>query len=294
MSEGLRDNGFQEYMVLKDCPYCHDSANFAEIAASPRTVKCHTCGLYRLYPRMNRYGQTAMLKNYEDEEVDLTQWNSPLVNVINYSSIIEKTKRIFPFIFPGGRVLDVGCGEGSFVAALTQAGANATGIEPIEKIVKFGKEYGSDLRVGRFEVGGMPSDLKKHSFDLICFLECIYYMSDLSETFGLINTYLKPGGGLYIKCHTPSSMYYFKDNDYSSRYGRGVAGMPTKKALTYMLNHEGYRIHEIGYYPENIFHTIQWIHIEEQRIGKITGGLISPIIHAIEKGDRIGLYASKV
>lgn len=259
-----------------------------------RVVRCNNCGLYRLYPRMIRQGQIAMLKKYNDEEIDFTNRNPPLVPANGFSWEIKKLKHIFPSVFPKGRILDVGCAEGSFVAALKQAGANPTGIEPNEKLVTIGKDYGVDLRVGRFEAGGMPSDLKEHSFDLICFRESIYYMINLRETFDLIATYLRPDGLLYIKCHTPTSMYYFKNKDYSSRYGAYVAGMPTKKSLAYIFNHEGYAIIKIGYLPENVFHTLHWLSFEKYFIGKIAGIFLSLFIHAIARGDRIVVYASKI
>jgi len=75
----FHDNVFQEYMTLKDCPYCHDSVNFTEIAKNPRIVRCNICGLYRLYPRMNRQGQIAMLK-YNEEKIEITKWKNKLVN----------------------------------------------------------------------------------------------------------------------------------------------------------------------------------------------------------------------
>lgn len=283
----------QQYMTLTDCPYCHDSVNFTEMATNPRTVRCNICGLFRLYPRMNRDGQIAMLKKLNDEDTDIANLNSPLDNINPSSWEMEKIEEIFPAIFPDGRVLDVGCAEGSFVAELEIAGTNSTGIEPMEKLVKHGKEHGLDLLAGRFEAGGMPSGLEEHSLALICFRESIYYMPDLRETFDLIKTYLRDDGGLYIKCHTPHSLYYSRNKDYSSRYGCSVNGMPTKKALTYMLNHEGYRIHEIGYYPESVFRTLHWTSLEGRIIAKITNRFLSPFVHAVGRGDRVVVYASK-
>lgn len=67
---------FQKYMTLVDCPYCHENAA-TEIAENPRVVSCNTCGLYRLYPRMNREGQISYLKQLNDE-LDLTNWGNPL------------------------------------------------------------------------------------------------------------------------------------------------------------------------------------------------------------------------
>jgi len=98
----FHDNGFQEYMTLKDCPYCHDSVNFTEIAKNPRIVRCNICGLYRLYPRMNRQGQIAMLK-YNEKKIEITKWKNKLVN-----------KKIFYHYI-------IGMGASLFVHALSRA-----------------------------------------------------------------------------------------------------------------------------------------------------------------------------
>ncbi|MFC2006409.1 class I SAM-dependent methyltransferase [Chloroflexota bacterium] len=240
-------HSFQEYIVLKDCPYCHDSVNFTEVAENPRTARCNVCGLYRLYPRINCQGQRVMLKKYNDEQLDQANFGEPLEHIKYFRGEIKKLKQVFPSVFPNGRVLDVGCGDGSFLAALKAVGAVATGVEPCEKFSQFGNQHGLDIKHGRFEAEGMPSGLEESSFDLICFRESIYYMPDLHETFDILNTYLRPGGGIYIKCHVATSWYYSLNNDYSSRYSYSVAGMPTRKALTHMLTHEGYRIRKIGY-----------------------------------------------
>jgi len=291
-------HGFQEDMTLKDCPYCHDSANFTEIAKNPRVVRCNICGLYRLYPRMSRQGQTAMLKKYTDKITDLSYWNAQLDDIDKYTlREVKKIKQIFPRVFQNGRVLDVGCAEGTFALALKQAGANVVGIEPVEKLVELGKEYELDLHVGRFEAGGIPSDLEEHSFDLIIFSGTIMYMPDLRETFDLINPYLRHGGGLYITNPVATSLYFSINKDYSSRVGRYVAGIPTEKALRYMLSQEGYRIHKICYYwPGYVIPVPMWVSKSSVHrvIGKGGRLALSLFAHAIGRGDRIIVYANKI
>ena len=240
-------DSFREYMVLEDCPYCHDAVNYTQIAENPSTVRCNVCGLYRLYPRMNCQGQIAMLKKYNDE-LDTANYGEPSTSLKLAQWEISQLKQVFPSVFPGGRVLDVGSGACYFAAGLKEAGAVVTGIEPCEKLTEFGNRHGLDIRNGRFEPGGIPSDLKESSFDLICFRESIYYMPDLRETFKLLDTYLRAGGGIYMKCSVVTSWYYLRHNNYSSRYGYYAAGMPSKKSLTYILNHEGYRIRKTLYH----------------------------------------------
>jgi SAM-dependent methyltransferase len=241
----FRPQDFQEYMTSRDCPYCHDSTHFKKVSINPRVVKCVVCGLYRLYPRMNRDGQVAMLQRWNDEEIDAAKMDNPLLYIPGYVEQLKPLKKFFPSVFQGGKVLDVGCQYGLFPAALRDAGADPIGIEPNDKYVAYGRQYGLDLRVGRFEQGAL--DLEEHSLDLITFCDSLYYMPDLRETFELIHRYLKPSGGLYIVCHVATSIYYSVNHNYISRYGYYVEGIPTLKALAYILNTEGFKIHRMSY-----------------------------------------------
>ena len=301
VKEVFWDHNFQEYMTVKDCSYCQDSANYTEIAKKPQVVvKCNTCGLYRLYPRMNHEGQIAMFKRYNEEKIDIAKWKNKLVNIDRHTlREVEKIKQIFPQVFQNGRVLDVGCAEGAFDLALKRAGANPTGIEPKGDLVELGKEEGLDLHVGRFELGagGIPSDLENHSFDLICFRGTLYYMPNLHQTFDLLNTYLKPGGGLYINISVATSIYFFFiSKDFSQRLGLNAASMPTKKSLEYILNREGYKIHKISYYwPGYALNVPKWV--SKSFLHRIIGmggrfGL-SLFAYFIRRGDRVVAYASK-
>lgn len=249
----FNDQGFQQYMLLYDCPYCHVS-NHTVISDSPNVVRCNICGLYRLYPRMTRQGQIAMLKKYNDENASFaipgelpSARYKPFPPDIRLRWEVRKLKQVFPSVFPNGRVLDVGTDRGYFLAALEEAGAIATGIEPIEKLVESGRQHKLDVRCGRFEPSGMPPDIEKSSFDLICFRGAILFTPDWRETFDLIKTLLRPGGGIYLKEHIATSSYY-QNHSYTSRYSYYVSGMPTKESLLYILKREGFTIRKTSHY----------------------------------------------
>lgn len=283
---------FQEYYVLKDCAFCHDSVNFTEIAKSkPRAVRCNICRLHRVYPRINRDGQLAMLKQnqlYTDEEIQAS-WGKP-EDIKNYSPAIKTIKKYLPSVFMGGRVLDVGCANGGFVQALKHAGANPTGLEQVGKLANLGKDHGLDIRDGRFETEVMSSYFNEHSFDLICFMESIEYMPDWRKVFDLINTYLRPSGGLYIKSHSANSTCYIRNRDLEFRK-TFHGGVPTRKTYIYILESEGFRIHEAGYWPENVFHTMG-ASFAYSLAAKIINKFLSPLVNFIERGDRVFICAS--
>ena len=282
----------QKYMTLTDCPYCHTTPA-TEMAKSPRVVRCNTCGLWRFSPRMNKEGQVAYLEKFNDgietanQENPLNYWEGNLDEV-------QELKRNFREMVSDGTILDVGTGEGAFLATLQNAGAfRAIGLEPLEKLAQCGKSAGLDIHVGRFESDGMPPALMGTVFDIVCFRESVYYLPDLRQAFNLLRRILRPGGGLYLHCHVPTSIYYWKNRNYLSRYGPNVSGMPTVKALTNILIKEGYEILKAGYLRRNVLHTLG-LPFANLRVGGIIDSALWPVVHRLGKADRAVIFARRL
>lgn len=270
--------------TLTDCPYCH-SFEYKQISGDSNTVQCVCCGLFRLLPRMDVAAQICNLQEYESE-MSLSDFPRPDNNNDRYLYELDILKRLFQNVFRGGTVLDVGCAEGSFLYALKEYGANPIGIEPVKKLAERGQQFGLKIRTGRFDLDGIPDDIfKTRSIDLVCFRECLYYMPDLREIFDLLKKILAPSGGIYIKSHTPNSIYYMKFKDRSSRYGDYVAGMASRRTLNDILTKEGYEIIYSGYYPHNIFHTLDF-RFANSISAKIIGRIFRPITEVLEVSDR--------
>jgi cyclopropane fatty-acyl-phospholipid synthase-like methyltransferase len=158
-----------------------------------------------------------------------------------HSAEIQLLRRWRPELFAGGTVLDIGSGLGGFVEALLTAGADATGLEPSPAADQAAAQA-RPVRRGAFDRLHLPRDILTRKYDLITFRESLYYIPDLSDTFRLLKDMLKERGNVYIKCHTAESAYYARCNNYTSRYGRTVQGMPTLRALRTILKKEGFVI----------------------------------------------------
>lgn len=251
-----------------DCPYCHSLAHRV-ITDSPKTVKCEFCGLYRLFPRMNAETQKSHLQEYE-KKINLSNYSHPESGVERHASELKFLQKYFPGIFKGGTVLDVGCAEGSFLYAMNRYGADTIGIEPSSTLSDFGKKFGLKIYAGRFDHDTI-SKIPKKRFDLISFRDSFYYLPDLRQTFDLLREILALGGKIYIKSHSVESMYYMRvTSDRTSRFGRYVSGMATRRTLNTILAKEGYEIVHSGYYPAHRF------------IGRI----IQPLADVLEISDR--------
>jgi 2-polyprenyl-3-methyl-5-hydroxy-6-metoxy-1,4-benzoquinol methylase len=108
---------------------------------------------------------------------------------------------------PGERVLDVGCGEGPFAAALLDAGARVVGIdvaaEPLRRAGALRPEL--DLRV--VPAAG-PWDLEDASFDVVWAGETIEHVQDTAAWLSEVRRVLRPGGRLLLStpAHGPLTL----------------------------------------------------------------------------------------
>ncbi len=115
---------------------------------------------------------------------------------------------------PGARVLDVGCGEGWFTAALTEAGREAVGIDVAEEPLRRARarEPGLDLRRVLAE-GEWP--LQDVSFDAVWAGEVIEHVADTAGWLSQVRRVLRSGGALVLS--TPA-------HELPTRLALGLSG----------------------------------------------------------------------
>jgi SAM-dependent methyltransferase len=99
----------------------------------------------------------------------------------------------------GGRLLDVGAGDGSFVATMRSGGWRAEGVEPSRDGVRLAAERGIELHAGSF-----PDDLATApaSLDAVTFRLVLEHLPDPVTALSAAREALRPGGTLWIA--TPS------------------------------------------------------------------------------------------
>ena len=102
------------------------------------------------------------------------------------------------YLKPGGRVLDVGCGEGVFQEQLRGAAGAYLGVD-FEEPVKKAQHKVTDTT--RFVVGDMNEFTTTEQFDAVVFNESIYYLHDLMAGLQRYERFLAPDGVLLISMH---------------------------------------------------------------------------------------------
>jgi SAM-dependent methyltransferase len=101
----------------------------------------------------------------------------------------------------GDRVLDLGCGEGGFTAALAAAGAQVLGVDVAAAAVERAQARHPELDFRLIPIDG-PLPFSDSDFDLVWASEVIEHVADTGRWLSEVRRVLAPGGRLLIT--TPS------------------------------------------------------------------------------------------
>ena len=93
---------------------------------------------------------------------------------------------------PGARVVDLGCGSGTFTQQLRQAGYSAVGLDISPKLIALGRVKHPDLELIEGDVEGLP--FGPESFDGVLLSGLVHHLPDPSRCAAEVFRVLRPGG----------------------------------------------------------------------------------------------------
>lgn len=100
----------------------------------------------------------------------------------------------FRFPGPGARVLDIGCGNGSFLWQMRSLGWQVCGVEPDPRAAAHARAAGLDVRDGLLQQQSFP----EAHFDGVTMTHVIEHLHDPMDTLRRCWRLLKPGGQLTL------------------------------------------------------------------------------------------------
>lgn len=158
------------------------------------------------HPVVSRRGQVRrllhdLINGYENHRYGLHRrpslsfgrWLLPLMPSLRCAADAE-CRHLPPAPRDGGRLLDVGCGNGGFLALAQQAGWHATGVDFDAGAVQACRDRGLDVRQGGIEVMAGQNT----RFDVITLCHVIEHVHDPVDTLRQLHALLKPGGWLWL------------------------------------------------------------------------------------------------
>ena len=168
------------------------------------TVRCQECGLIYITPRPDETeiglyyppSYQPYLTAIEDEP----SWRRRFSRRLAMRKRLRLVRRYFN---QPGRVLDVGCATGSFLAALRDAGWQTEGVEFSAYAADYARQrHGLEVTTGELADGRFPDG----RFDLVIFWDVLEHIRQPRQTLQEAARIAKPGGALLLTLPNPDSL----------------------------------------------------------------------------------------
>ena len=175
-----------------NCPICEQDETrllFNKDALS--VVTCKQCGLWYVNPRVNRQKLEAdyVETYYPPDKVERIRTDS--MEWLQMSERLTELERHQH----KGRLLDVGCGIGTFLHLAGENGWHPHGVDPSKSGCAFAKEmYQLDVQCGDLFDADFPSG----HFDTITLYHVLEHISELNPLLDELRRVLKPDTGTLV------------------------------------------------------------------------------------------------
>jgi len=209
----------------------HDYRYFSPLTF--KVMRCNGCGLVCLNPRPKK------IINYYPQQKKVIKKDYFLFLRPNRIKRIKRFKK-------GGRILDIGCGQGYFLFDMNKEGWEVYGNEISKTGCNFAREklglkniYNSDF---------IPLDFPENFFDVVTMWHTLEHMKKPRKILERINRILKDDGVLIIESPDFSSLQskFFKEKWYALNLPRHLYQF-SPKVLEKLLKSIGFEIYKRDY-----------------------------------------------
>jgi SAM-dependent methyltransferase len=298
--------------LLRNCPLCgaidHVQAYLSKdghygIPGLYRIVRCCGCSLLFLNPMYSDQELSGLYPNdyyaYQDN-FPRSRWKSIIRTLLGYRIGTRDPQFSEP-----GKMLDLGCGSGWFLAAMRKQGWQTHGVEISSVAAELGRNTaGLDIFSGTLEQAAFPSEF----FDYIRSNHSFEHISTPNETLDEIRRILKGDGKLLIGVPNEASLTSRLFGQYW--WYRGAPVHPftySVSTLTTLLAKHHFAIERVVYNSDawGILGSVQiWLNrkngrrshegmISENRVLNILCYWLAQMIDLFKLGDEIEVTAVK-
>lgn len=228
--------------VMLCCPGCGETITGEQARrsyVSPitkqryRLYSCNDCDLWFWWPREldpDLYRSEALheYNDYHRGQRPFPSWTRPFFDMVPIQS---------------GSLLDVGCGDGAFLARAAAFGFDVRGIDLDEHSVRVAREkhglHTTTATLADFLQSDGPDRLR---FDVICFFEVLEHQADPGAFLEMVGSAIVPGG--YLAGSVPNRQRFLARLDRRA----GMGDLPphhflwfSMRALARILERHGFR-----------------------------------------------------
>ena len=238
------------------CPSCqandprplHTVWDFTtDTRASFVLVQCGQCGLWYLRPRPT----PAVLARYYSAAYRPFR-RSGIMGQAYRAALLREVHALWPYLAPPRRVLDVGCGDGTLLQIIREAGnPQVAGLEPSEHAATHAREHLQlDVTIGTLETAHWPAN----TFDTVLLRHVLEHLPEPAHALKHIGRLLRPGGHLILwvpNCDSWAAQWL-------KRYWIGYD--PPRHLVTFSTQTLRQLLIQQGFHPRSIAH--EWYGIE--------------------------------
>lgn len=204
-------------------------------------VECRRCGLVYLNPRPN----DLLLARYYPEQYSPYRQQGGLVGLVTLLIRRTTARRIRSCVWPGARVLEIGCAAGDLLVPLRGEGLDVTGIEPSPYASSVARQR-HGLRVHTGTVFDAP--VREGSFDAIVMRGVVEHLPSPTAALRRVASLLRDEGYLFLA--TPN--YDSLDRKTFGEFWHGFQvprhlNLFDTKTLPRLLDAAGFEIRRLGY-----------------------------------------------
>jgi SAM-dependent methyltransferase len=168
-------------------------------------VRCGGCDFHFVSPRLAATELEAKLQQWAQADVldaERLRIAFDAVTMTLYGGYLQRMERQRGG--RPGRLLDVGCSTGAFLAAARQRGWQVEGLELGQASAAYAQDV-LGLTIARASL--FEHEAAEGSYDAIVFLEVIEHLPDPAGALARIARWLKPGGVLLVSTPNYDSLY---------------------------------------------------------------------------------------
>jgi ubiquinone/menaquinone biosynthesis C-methylase UbiE len=142
---------------------------------------------------------------------------------------------------PDGLYLDIGCGTGNYLKALSDMGMNFYGVDPSEVMLCRAKEKNTNATLIQAKAENIP--LADSMFDSVMAILTIHHWSDILTGLKEVNRIMKQDAKLVFFSYTPEQMTgYWLYHYFPQMIERSLLTIPDARHMEELLNNSGFKL----------------------------------------------------